>query len=490
LSEFILKMKRLKGLELFLAFITPLVLLFALGQHSTLAMLLLLGVCVSFLLQRFKQIKSVFLVLFAFILFGLDFPIYGGSQITLPTEPLAAILFIMVLFEFYREKEFLIQIIKQPISIGLLLLLFIWMASSITSSMPTISFKYTLVNTVFLVGAVGGSILLLKKYNFDFRHLYLLSILPLLFFGLYSIYTLLPYHFNPGAAPLIAQPFFKDHTIYSASIALFVFPLLLWPIYNPKSNKNYLISAIGVLLLVSLFISSSRAAWLSIIVSGLFIGFIYFGGKAKHLFLIGIAALTMLWFNSKSIENTFLINPYSSSETDGSLQDQALSVTNVNSDVSNIERLNRWRCALRMGMDKPLTGFGPATFPFQYLVYQRESEMTYISVTNPFNTILGRGGSAHSEYLLLLSESGWIGFITWMGLQFIFLFSFFKIWNSALTLNEKKLSLVMYISLLTYTIHSLFNNYLGNAAFSIAYWTTCGGLLFYSVRATDSPKHD
>ena len=57
------------------------------------------------------------------------------------------------------------------------------------------------------------------------------------------------------------------------------------------------------------------------------------------------------------------------------------SVGNITTDVSNLERLNRYSCAWRMFQDRPITGFGAGTFPIAFLPYQRQEEMTRISVT-------------------------------------------------------------------------------------------------------------
>ena len=287
----------------------------------------------------------------------------------------------------------------------------------------------------------------------------------------------------------MAQPFFKDHTVFSATISLFVPLLLLWRTFiSFPEKKDWLPPAIGLLLLITLFISSSRAAWLAVILAGAFYGFIRLRGNGKSLIALLLVAISAAWFFRENIENKLLINPYTSTEVAGSLQDQALSVTNVTSDVSNIERLNRWKCALRMGADKPLTGFGPGTYQFQYLPYQRQADMTYISVTDPFNTILGRGGSAHSEYLLLFSESGILGLLAWVFLHITLLLAFFKIWKGGLHQTDKNLALSLYVCVLTYTVHSLFNNYLNTAQFGIVWWMMVGGLLHLAVKNKSHEK--
>src|SRR5690606_24080730 len=83
----------------------------------------------------------------------------------------------------------------------------------------------------------------------------------------------------------------------------------------------------------------------------------------------------------------------------------AQSMTNVSTDVSNKERINRWKCAVRMFFDKPVFGFGPGTYQFQYAPYQKPSELTRMSTFN------GDRGESHSEYLKPLSESGLPGFV-------------------------------------------------------------------------------
>ncbi|MBK7887087.1 MAG: O-antigen ligase family protein [Bacteroidetes bacterium] len=79
------------------------------------------------------------------------------------------------------------------------------------------------------------------------------------------------------------------------------------------------------------------------------------------------------------------------------------SIGNISSDDSNIERLNRWACALRMFQDRPVLGFGPGTYMFKYGSYQKFSERSGIS------TNFAEGGGSHSEYLGPLIRAGLYG---------------------------------------------------------------------------------
>jgi O-antigen ligase len=433
--------------------------------------------------------KTVFIALVASFLFSVEVPLLGGAALSLPAEPLALLLFVVGCLALVRQPEVTAGWAKQPVVWALALLIFIWILSTATSTMLQVSAKYVAINIVFMVVGVVVFPLVWQQSGFTPQRLLRWLFIPLTFFGFFAIYNMWPHGFNPGAAPEMAQPFFKDHTVFSATISLVVPLLLLWPTFVKTPKKvNWLPPVLGVLLLFALFISSSRAAWLAILLAASFYVFIRLRGNVGTLLILLLAAVSAAWFFRSAIENRLLINPYTSTEVAGTLQDQALSVTNVTSDVSNIERLNRWKCALRMGADKPLSGFGPGTYQFQYLPYQRDADKTYISVTNPFNTIQGRGGSAHSEYLLLLSESGVIGLLAWVFLQVALLLAFFKIWQGKLARADKNLALALYLSVLTYTVHSLFNNYLNTAQFGIFWWMLVGGLLYLRMKATDLSK--
>ena len=79
--------------------------------------------------------------------------------------------------------------------------------------------------------------------------------------------------------------------------------------------------------------------------------------------------------------------------------------TNISTDASNLERINRWQAAIRMYEDHPVLGFGPGTYQFEYAPYQMSQEKTAIS------TNAGDRGNAHSEYIGPLSEEGLPGML-------------------------------------------------------------------------------
>ncbi len=449
------------------------------------ALIALIGLFMALLVYQYDLIKHTFLLLVGVLFFSVEIPLPGGFALSLPAEPLVLLLALCALGVGFHNKRALLMHLREPILFMVALLVCVWLVTAATSTMPLVSVKYVFINLVYIVLGLILFPLLLYNKTLTIPQIIRWAAIPLFFFAAFGVYNLLPYRFNPGAAPLIGYPFFKDHTIYSATLSLFVPPLLLWPFFSARPLKwGWLFPTLGVAVMFALFISSSRAAWLALLIAVIFYVLVRFGATLKHIVFLLLIAGFCSWIFADHLAQKIRVNPYTSTETTGSLQEQALSVTNVSSDVSNRERLNRWLCALRMGAEKPITGFGPGTYQFTYFPYQRDDEMTYISVTDPFNTIIGRGGSAHSEYLLLLAESGVFGALAWIGLQVFLLIGFFRIWQGPLPATEKNMALALYLSVLTYSVHSLFNNYLNTVQFGVSWWMLVGGLLYLKTKST------
>ena len=96
--------------------------------------------------------------------------------------------------------------------------------------------------------------------------------------------------------------------------------------------------------------------------------------------------------------------------TTEAFEEKIQSAANVTTDASNLERINRWDCAYQMFKKKPVLGFGPGTYAFEYAPFQDPENLTIIS------TNFGDMGNAHSEYLSALSESGIIGLLLFISI--------------------------------------------------------------------------
>ena len=139
-------------------------------------------------------------------------------------------------------------------------------------------------------------------------------------------------------------------------------------------------------------------------------------------------------------------------------------MSNVSSDASNLERLNRWNCAVKLFKEKPFSGWGPGTYSFVYAPFQESSDLTIIS------TNFGNGGNAHSEYLGPLAEQGIIGLLIMVTLVGIFFYLSGKYYIKSNHIFNKQLCLMIILALTTYFSHGVLNNYLDTDKASIPIW--------------------
>ena len=151
------------------------------------------------------------------------------------------------------------------------------------------------------------------------------------------------------------------------------------------------------------------------------------------------------------------------------------SISNVATDVSNMERLNRWSCAWRMFKEKPVFGWGPGTYMFQYASFQIEREKTEIS-TNAATL-----GNAHSEYIGPLAESGIFGPITFLAVVLATILTGLKNWYTIRDRRIRILSLSLVLGLITYYLHGLLNNFLDTDKASVLFWGYTAAIVAISV---------
>jgi len=140
------------------------------------------------------------------------------------------------------------------------------------------------------------------------------------------------------------------------------------------------------------------------------------------------------------------------------------SSSNISTDQSNLERINRWKCALRMFAVKPHAGWGPGTYQFSYGPFQKASERTAIS------TDFGDAGNAHSEYLGALSESGWPGALLFLAITVSVIITGIRVWYRGKRDADGYLALAMVAGLMTYAVHGVMNSFLDSDKIAALWW--------------------
>ena len=363
----------------------------------------LLGILIPFALIIFlTAIYSYDKLIWATVLFAplsipLDNFVYGlPFDMNLPTEPLLFGVLLIFLISLLIGKKIDRSITRHPVALVLYFYLG-WMAiTSCSSSLPIVSFKFLLTRIWFIVAFFFLLSFLFKKpKNLEkFIWLFAIAFVPVI---LYTIFRHLGYGlYNDKAAHWVMYPFFKDHTSYGAVLAMYI-PFLIgfsfahW--INPK--YKFWIWGLTILFLIAEVLSYARAAWMSLFFSGGVWVLLLLRIKFKTLLITLVSLLLIIVAFQGQILQRLEKN---SQDSSANLLDHFTSMTNISTDASNLERINRWNCAIEMFEEKPFLGWGPGTYAMNYAPYQLTSERTIISTNS------GDGGNAHSEYLGALSE--------------------------------------------------------------------------------------
>jgi O-antigen ligase len=302
------------------------------------------------------------------------------------------------------------------------------------------------------------------KYKRFYAFLWCFSI-PFIFVIIYFTNRLSTYGIANAmrTANWVSKPFFPDHTSYAAVMAMLL-PVLGFAMYILRKSKNifklfYLI--VFVIFLFGLITSYTRAAWFSLIIACGFIIPHLLKIKLKYSLLTIFTIILGLWISWTQIQLHLIQNHQQSSSN---IFKHIQSVTNVSSDVSNLERINRWNSAIRMFKEKPIFGFGPRTYQFKYAPFQATKDRTL------FSTNFGDRGNAHSEYLGPLAESGILGLLSFLGIVLTSLFTASRVYFTSNKKKIKYLALALMIGLLSYDIHGIMNNFLDLDKLNCLFW--------------------
>ncbi|MFW6289747.1 MAG: O-antigen ligase family protein [Mariniphaga sp.] len=385
-----------------------------------------------------------------------------GFDMYLPTEPVLFGILLLFLLKVVHERQFDRKILLHPVSIVIYLNLFWIFITSLTSSMPLVSFKFLLARVWFLVAFyflmakifTGGKNI--EKYVW----LYLACFLIVIFYTIsrHWGYGLL----NKQAAHFVVVPFYNDHTSYGAALAMYL-PFAAWFVLSssyPVKIRTWSAAVFGILLL-AFVLSYTRAAWLSMMVALSVLAIIKLGIRFRTIAITTVAVLTFIFTFQTEI---VMFLERNSDESSSNLTEHFSSMTNITSDASNLERLNRWSSALRMFKERPVFGYGPGTYSFQYAKYQLKKDRTIIS------TNAGDGGNAHSEYLGPLSESGVGGLVTFLLIVVTVMYTAINTWARLKDPRLRGIVLTAIVALVTYYVHGFLNNFLDTDKLSVPFW--------------------
>lgn len=431
--------------------------------------LVLPAVVTVFLFAFFKTDKIYYLITLATPLsINLTDTGIGGIGLSLPSEPLIFGIMFLLLIDYLIKWEKTKLLFQNPITLLIGIHLLWFLITTITSSLFIVSIKQFLARLSFIVVFYFFSLKIFSR----FKNFYLftwLHISALLVVIIYTISVHAGGNFNQQLAHHAMVPFYNDHTAYAAVIALFLPVTFAFCFLKDKGFIFHFFSiAITVFLTIAIVLSYTRASWLGIVAA--FIGYLIFVFRIKtQIVVAGLATLIIGYF---IYQNTVVYQfgkttKYSSSN----YEDHIKSITNIKTDQSNIERLNRWSCAWRMFIEKPLFGWGPGTYQFQYGTFQKSSEKSSISTNS------GDRGNAHSEYLGPLCEQGFLGSLIFIALSVLIILRSSRLIYTTNNYNIKLIAMGLLLGLVTYWIHGFLNNFLDTEKLSVPFWAFVAALV-------------
>ncbi|MEO8066730.1 MAG: O-antigen ligase family protein [Flavobacteriales bacterium] len=422
----------------------------------------------------------------------------SGLELIFPAEPLIAIVLLIGIGSLFSTSARLSwdrRFMLHPLSISVAVYLGVSAIAAAFSTMPMVSAKALMVRTAYImvfyfaIGSLpfkhgGGATALLRNYA--------LAFLPVV---IYSFANQVEGGLDRASAGFVSYPFFIDHTIYAAALVFVLFltaAAALRALYPPKDvSKACALGCIAIVLLAVLYLSFCRAAWVSALFASLLLAAAVLWRYDRWVAVVGGMLVVLVAFGLHSRlpgAGATDSNAYRSGA-----RASILSLTNVTTDPSNLERLNRWSCARRMFLDRPWTGFGPGTYQFNYVGYQLPEEISSLSVTDTaavnavVNSMVGNkkmllrfsplaiqssGGTAHSEYLLTLSESGAFVFVAFLA---IVLFAFrtgMHTTSRSVTRAERIVPAAIAGALVAYFVHAGFNNFLDDCKIAFPFWAS------------------
>lgn len=354
-----------------------------------------------YLLLLLFDFKAAYWILIILVPLSVHLEFADNSfSLSAPSEPVMWLFYILAGLMLLTDSKLLPKwLLQNSISI-IILMQFLWLIVAVFySEVFSLSLKYLIAKSWYLVCFFLIPIWLIREKK-DFKKLFLCFLIPLVVYILiilirHSFYGFKFYHIDAAVGNL-----FYKHVDYASVLSMF-FPFVLAACFvHRKSNKKYrnYFLLLSLLFLVAIGFSYTRAA-----MGGIVFGIgvvIAIRRRLVNWVIPGFYAVVLALFLFFVTDNKFLkYHPHFSETYMHHEFGDHLKATLAGKDMSSVERVYRWIAAVRMGADRPLTGFGPHSFYFYYKPYTLSAYRTYVSENYERST-------THNYFLYMLVEQG------------------------------------------------------------------------------------
>lgn len=181
-------------------------------------------------------------------------------------------------------------------------------------------------------------------------------------------------------------------------LVCFVPGLIAFYHLTKKQHLRLLTGAALVVVLIALFFSYARGAWLALL-AGMFTYWLIQRRLLIYAYVIALIVVITSFFWFKSGDRYLLYaHDYKTTIFHKDFNEHLVATYKLK-DVSTAERLYRWIAEARMIKDNWLTGYGPNTFYANYKPYTVPAYKTWVSDNKDRSTV-------HNYFLLTIIEQG------------------------------------------------------------------------------------
>jgi O-antigen ligase len=419
-----------------------------------------------------NSVRQLYYVFFLLLPFSIEFQI-GSFGTDLPSEPMMIGLMGLGLLLLVKKLPSLdARLYTHPVAIIIYLHLS-WIAlTALTSTYPIVSLKYLLAKCWYVYPFFFMPLLLFREER-QYRRIFQFLTVSMFVAITYVLVRHAGSGFSFAQSNKVLRPIFRNHVNYA--LMLIAFLPYYWHLLR-TSLREYRVIGWGLLafLLLAIYFSYTRAAQMSVI---LVVVYYWVVRLRQTVLCVGLALAMMvglsafLTYDAKYLEyapnyeNTIAHKKF----------DNLVEATAKMEDISTVERFYRWVAGGYMIQEKPLMGFGPATFYNNYTSYTVTSYMTYVS-DNPEKS------GIHNNYLMVAVEQGLVGLLIMLAMAILPLVYAERTYHLLTDVYEKGLVMAAAMSYFVIDVTILINDMLEADKVGPIYFLSAAIIVWYSVQ--------
>lgn len=398
------------------------------------------------------DVQKVFFLMMGCIPISTEVSLPGGLATDLPSEPLMWLLTLAGIGWFAKNwRQVDVRFFRHPITLALFAHLF-WLIICVSTSQNfLISFKSLLAKGWYVIVFYFWAARFLQETR-DFKALLWWFFVPLFLATISVIYRHAGFDFSFESINGCLEPFFRNHVMYACLLAIFL-PFAWYGTYWYRRYSGawwLLVAGVGVFLL-GIGFAYTRAAYGALVLA---IGVYWvLRWRLMKAALVAVALFFTAFITFLGTrDNWLLFAPEYEKTITHQRFDRLLEATTKLEDISAMERVYRWVAASYMIRDRPVLGFGPATFYTYYKNYTVTSFRTYVS-DNPEKS------STHNYYIMVTVEQGLPGLLFFLLFCVVVMLKGERVYHQTKTLQRRVALLSAVLCFVLINILMLMNDF-------------------------------